>query len=114
MIQPGTVGRGGTNIRRALIRVPTSMTAYWRAGMFYNGSPGACRIVWPPSGMLAGGGVVYRHTCLAILLAKTIEQFTLLRLLAGHKASVSVGAAMGYATYSGILRRGRLYQDHPR
>ncbi len=62
--------------------VPTSMTHIWRAGCFYNGSWGRCRIVLSPSGDAGGGGVVYHHLS-GNILAQNIEQFTLLRFLQG-------------------------------
>lgn len=65
--------------------VPTSMTAYLAGGMFLQWllGPLSDRIGRRP--VMLAGVVWFIVTCLAILLAQNIEQFTLLRFLAGHK-----------------------------
>ena len=61
MIQPGMLP-WWNNIRRALIGVPTSMTAYLAGGMFFTMAAGAAvGSYWSPSGDAGGSGVVYRH-----------------------------------------------------
>lgn len=63
--------------------VPTSMTAYLAGGMFLQWllGPLSDRIGRRP--VMLAGVVWFIITCLAILLAQNIEQFTLLRFLQG-------------------------------
>ena len=75
--------------------VPTSMTAYLAGGMFLQGllGPLSDRIGRRP--VMLTGVVWFIVTCLATLLAQTIEQFTLLRFLQG--ISLCFIGAVGYA-----------------
>ncbi|MGU0016846.1 MdfA family multidrug efflux MFS transporter [Escherichia coli] len=93
MIQPGMLAVV-EQYQAGIDWVPTSMTAYLAGGMFYNGSWAAVGSYWSPSGD-AGGVVWFIITCLAILLAQNIEQFTLLRFLQG--ISLCFIGAVGYA-----------------
>ena len=75
--------------------VPTSMTAYLAGGMFLQWllEPLSDRIGRRP--VMLTGVVWFIVTCLATLLAQTIEQFTLLRFLQG--ISLCFIGAVGYA-----------------
>ncbi|STV76221.1 multidrug translocase MdfA [Klebsiella michiganensis] len=75
--------------------VPTSMTAYLAGGMFLQWllGPLSDRIGRRP--VMLTGVVWFIVTCLATLLAQTIEQFTLLRFLQG--ISLCFIGAVGYA-----------------
>lgn len=75
--------------------VPTSMTAYLASGMFLQWllGPLSDRIGRRP--VMLTGVVWFIVTCLATLLAQTIEQFTLLRFLQG--ISLCFIGAVGYA-----------------
>ncbi|MDR8247258.1 MFS transporter, partial [Acinetobacter baumannii] len=75
--------------------VPTSMTAYLAGGMFLQWLLGTLsdRIGRRP--VVLTGVVWFIVTCLATLLAQTIEQFTLLRFLQG--ISLCFIGAVGYA-----------------
>ena len=75
--------------------VPTSMTAYLAGGMFLQWllGPLSDRIGRRP--VMLTGVAYFVVTCLAILLAQTIEQFTLLRFLQG--VSLCFIGAVGYA-----------------
>lgn len=75
--------------------VPTSMTAYLAGGMFLQWllGPLSDRIGRRP--VMLAGVVWFIVTCLAILLAQNIEQFTLLRFLQG--ISLCFIGAVGYA-----------------
>jgi len=75
--------------------VPTSMTAYLAGGMFLQWllGPLSDRIGRRP--VMLTGVVWFIVTCLATLLAQSIEQFTLLRFLQG--ISLCFIGAVGYA-----------------
>lgn len=75
--------------------VPTSMTAYLAGGMFLQWllGPLSDRIGRRP--VMLAGVAYFVVMCLAILLAQTIEQFTLLRFLQG--VSLCFIGAVGYA-----------------
>lgn len=75
--------------------VPTSMTTYLAGGMFLQWllGPLSDRIGRRP--VMLTGVVWFIVTCLATLLAQTIEQFTLLRFLQG--ISLCFIGAVGYA-----------------
>ncbi|HCB3234176.1 MFS transporter [Citrobacter amalonaticus] len=96
MIQPGMLAVV-EQYQAGIDWVPTSMTAYLAGGMFLQWllGPLSDRIGRRPV-MLAGVGVVwFIVTCLATLLAQSIEQFTLLRFLQG--ISLCFIGAVGYA-----------------
>ncbi|MEA1064592.1 MFS transporter [Erwinia sp. HR93] len=75
--------------------VPTSMTAYLAGGMFLQWllGPLSDRIGRRP--VMLAGVIWFIVTCLAILLAQNIEQFTALRFLQG--VSLCFIGAVGYA-----------------
>lgn len=67
-----------------------------QAGCFTMAPGAVVGSYWSPSGDAGGCGVVwFIVTCLAILLAQNIEQFTLLRFLQG--ISLCFIGAVGYA-----------------
>lgn len=83
--------------------VPTSMTAYLAGGMFLQWllGPLSDRIGRRP--VMLTGVVWFIVTCLATLLAQTIEQFTLLRFLQGSACALLARWAM--RRYRSPLRR---------
>lgn len=76
--------------------VPTSMTAYLAGGVFLQWllGPLSDRVGRRP--VMLAGVIWFMLTCLAILLAKNIEQFILLRFLQG--VSLCFIGAVGYAS----------------
>jgi ribosomal 50S subunit-recycling heat shock protein len=93
MIQPGMLAVV-EQYNAGIEWVPTSMTAYLAGGMFLQWllGPLSDRIGRRP--VMLTGVVWFIVTCLAILLAQNIEQFTFLRFLQG----VSLWAARFYKT----------------
>lgn len=83
--------------------VPTSMTAYLAGGMFLQWllGPLSDRIGRRP--VMLTGVVWFIVTCLATLLAQTIEQFTLLRFCRASACALSVRLAM--RRYRSLLKR---------
>ena len=75
--------------------VPTSMTAYLAGGMFLQWLLGLLSDSIGRRPVMLTGVVWFIVTCLATLLAQTIEQFTLLRFLQG--ISLCFIGAVGYA-----------------
>ncbi|EPY9098981.1 MFS transporter [Shigella dysenteriae] len=94
MIQPGMLAVV-EQYQAGIDWVPTSMTAYLAGGMFLQWllGPLSDRIGRRP--VMLAGVVWFIITCLAILLAQNIEQFTLLRFLQG--ISLCFIGAVGYA-----------------
>ena len=94
MIQPGMLAVV-EEYRVGIEWVPTSMTAYLAGGMFLQWllGPLSDRIGRRP--VMLTGVVWFIVTCLATLLAQTIEQFTVLRFLQG--ISLCFIGAVGYA-----------------
>ena len=94
MIQPGMLAVV-EQYQAGIDWVPTSMTAYLAGGMFLQWllGPLSDRIGRRP--VMLAGVVWFIVTCLAILLAQNIEQFTLLRFLQG--ISLCFIGAVGYA-----------------
>jgi DHA1 family multidrug/chloramphenicol efflux transport protein-like MFS transporter len=94
MIQPGMLAVV-EQYQAGIEWVPTSMTAYLAGGMFLQWllGPLSDRIGRRP--VMLTGVVWFVVTCLATLLAQTIEQFTLLRFLQG--ISLCFIGAVGYA-----------------
>ena len=94
MIQPGMLAVV-EQYQAGIDWVPTSMTAYLAGGMFLQWllGPLSDRIGRRP--VMLTGVVWFIVTCLATLLAQTIEQFTLLRFLQG--ISLCFIGAVGYA-----------------
>ncbi|MGP3591086.1 MFS transporter [Vagococcus sp. WN89Y] len=94
MIQPGML-TVVEQFNAGIEWVPTSMTAYLAGGMFLQWllGPLSDRIGRRP--VMLAGVVWFTMTCLATLLAQTIEQFTLLRFLQG--ISLCFIGAVGYA-----------------
>ena len=94
MIQPGMLAVVA-QYNAGIEWVPTSMTAYLAGGMFLQWllGPLSDRIGRRP--VMLAGVVWFIVTCLAILLAQNIEQFTLLRFLQG--ISLCFIGAVGYA-----------------
>lgn len=94
MIQPGMLAVV-EQYQAVIDWVPTSMTAYLAGGMFLQWllGPLSDRIGRRP--VMLAGVVWFIITCLAILLAQNIEQFTLLRFLQG--ISLCFIGAVGYA-----------------
>ena len=94
MIQPGMLAVV-EQYQAGIDWVPTSMTAYLAGGMFLQWllGPLSDRIGRRP--VMLAGVVWFIVTCLAILLAQNIEQFTLLRFLLG--ISLCFIGAVGYA-----------------
>jgi len=94
MIQPGML-TVVAQFNAGIEWVPTSMTAYLAGGMFLQWllGPLSDRIGRRP--VMLAGVVWFIITCLATLLAQTIEQFTLLRFLQG--ISLCFIGAVGYA-----------------
>ncbi len=94
MIQPGML-EVVQNFNVGEEWVPTSMTAYLAGGMFLQWllGPLSDRIGRRP--VMLTGVIYFAVTCLAILLAQTIEQFTLMRFLQG--VSLCFIGAVGYA-----------------
>ncbi|XJJ06497.1 multidrug efflux MFS transporter MdfA [Escherichia coli] len=94
MIQPGML-TVVEQYQAGIDWVPTSMTAYLAGGMFLQWllGPLSDRIGRRP--VMLAGVVWFIITCLAILLAQNIEQFTLLRFLQG--ISLCFIGAVGYA-----------------
>lgn len=94
MIQPGML-TVVEQFNAGIEWVPTSMTAYLAGGMFLQWllGPLSDRIGRRP--VMLAGVVWFVVTCLATLLAQTIEQFTLLRFLQG--ISLCFIGAVGYA-----------------
>ena len=94
MIQPGMLAVV-EQYQAGIEWVPTSMTAYLAGGMFLQWllGPLSDRIGRRP--VMLTGVVWFVVTCLAALLAQTIEQFTLLRFLQG--ISLCFIGAVGYA-----------------
>ena len=109
MIQPGMLAVV-EQYQAVVDWVPTStMTAYLAGGMFLQWLLGPLSDSgWSPSGD-AGVWCVYHHLS-GNITGANIEQFTLLRFLAGHKPLFHWRC--GIRRNSGILRRGGLYQDH--
>ncbi|EKY3120109.1 MFS transporter [Cronobacter turicensis] len=94
MIQPGMLAVV-EQYQAGVEWVPTSMTAYLAGGMFLQWllGPLSDRIGRRP--VMLAGVVWFIVTCLATLLAQTIEQFTVLRFLQG--ISLCFIGAVGYA-----------------
>ncbi|EOY5417209.1 MFS transporter [Cronobacter turicensis] len=94
MIQPGMLAVV-QQYQAGVEWVPTSMTAYLAGGMFLQWllGPLSDRIGRRP--VMLAGVVWFIVTCLATLLAQTIEQFTVLRFLQG--ISLCFIGAVGYA-----------------
>ncbi|WP_338909368.1 MFS transporter (plasmid) [Escherichia coli] len=94
MIQPGMLAVV-EQYQAGIDWVPTSMTAYLAGGMFLQWllGPLSDRIGRRP--VMLAGVVWFIVTCLAILLAQNIQQFTLLRFLQG--ISLCFIGAVGYA-----------------
>ncbi|EPR9007823.1 MFS transporter [Cronobacter turicensis] len=94
MIQPGMLAVV-EQYQAGVEWVPTSMTAYLAGGMFLQWllGPLSDRIGRRP--VMLVGVVWFIVTCLATLLAQTIEQFTVLRFLQG--ISLCFIGAVGYA-----------------
>ena len=94
MIQPGMLAVVA-QYNAGIEWVPTSMTAYLAGGMFLQWllGPLSDRIGRRP--VMLTGVVWFIVTCLATLLAQSIEQFTLLRFLQG--VSLCFIGAVGYA-----------------
>lgn len=94
MIQPGMLAVV-EQYQAGIDWVPTSMTAYLAGGMFLQWllGPLSDRIGRRP--VMLAGVVWFIVTCLATLLAQSIEQFTLLRFLQG--ISLCFIGAVGYA-----------------
>ncbi len=94
MIQPGMLAVV-EQYNAGIEWVPTSMTAYLAGGMFLQWllGPLSDRIGRRP--VMLTGVVWFIVTCLAILLAQNIEQFTFLRFLQG--VSLCFIGAVGYA-----------------
>ncbi|ELY4300046.1 MFS transporter [Cronobacter turicensis] len=94
MIQPGMLAVV-EQYQAGVEWVPTSMTAYLAGGMFLQWllGPLSDRIGRRP--VMLAGVVWFIVTCLATLLAQTIEQFTVLRILQG--ISLCFIGAVGYA-----------------
>ncbi len=94
MIQPGMLAVV-EQYQAGIEWVPTSMTAYLAGGMFLQWllGPLSDRVGRRP--VMLVGVVWFIVTCLAILLAQNIEQFTVLRFLQG--ISLCFIGAVGYA-----------------
>ncbi|WP_165459833.1 MFS transporter [Atlantibacter sp.] len=94
MIQPGML-TVVAQYQAGIEWVPTSMTAYLAGGMFLQWllGPLSDRVGRRP--VMLWGVVWFIVTCLATLLAQTIEQFTVLRFLQG--ISLCFIGAVGYA-----------------
>ncbi|HBX11311.1 MAG TPA: multidrug transporter MdfA, partial [Leclercia adecarboxylata] len=94
MIQPGMLAVV-EQYNAGIEWVPTSMTAYLAGGMFLQWllGPLSDRIGRRP--VMLTGVVWFIVTCLATLLAQTIEQFMVLRFLQG--ISLCFIGAVGYA-----------------
>ncbi|ELY4674819.1 MFS transporter [Cronobacter turicensis] len=94
MIQPGMLAVV-EQYQAGVEWVPTSMTAYLAGGMFLQWllGPLSDRIGRRP--VMLAGVVWFIVTCLATLLAQTIEQFTVLRFFQG--ISLCFIGAVGYA-----------------
>ena len=86
------------------------MTAYLAGGMFLQWllGPLSDRIGRRP--VMLAGVVWFIVTCLAILLAQNIEQFTLLRFLQG--ISLCFIGAVGYAAIEESFEEAVMYQNH--
>ncbi len=94
MIQPGMLAVV-EQYQAGIDWVPTSMTAYLAGGCFTMAPGAAVGIVLVAIPVMLAGVVWFIITCLAILLAQNIEQFTLLRFLQG--ISLCFIGAVGYA-----------------
>jgi DHA1 family multidrug/chloramphenicol efflux transport protein-like MFS transporter len=94
MIQPGMLAVV-EQYQAGMEWVPTSMTAYLAGGMFLQWllGPLSDRIGRRP--VMLTGVIWFIFSCLAILLAQTIEQFTVIRFLQG--ISLCFIGAVGYA-----------------
>jgi DHA1 family multidrug/chloramphenicol efflux transport protein-like MFS transporter len=102
MIQPGMLAVV-EQYQAGIEWVPTSMTAYLAGGMFLQWllGPLSDRIGRRP--VMLTGVVWFVVTCLATLLAQTIEQFTLLRFLQGSACALLARSAM--RPFRNLLKR---------
>ncbi len=109
MIQPGMLAVV-EQYQAGIDWVPTSMTAYLAGGMFLQWllGPLSDRIGRRP--VMLAGVVWFIVTCLAILLAQNIEQFTLLRFLQG--ISLCFIGAVGYAAIQESFEEAVCIRDH--
>ncbi|VYU66464.1 MdfA family multidrug efflux MFS transporter [Metakosakonia massiliensis] len=94
MIQPGMLAVVD-QYQAGIEWVPTSMTAYLAGGMFLQWLLGPLSDRRGRRPVMLAGVVWFIVTCLATLLAQTIEQFTVLRFLQG--ISLCFIGAVGYA-----------------
>ena len=94
MIQPGMLAVVD-QYQAGIEWVPTSMTAYPAGGMFLQWLLGPLSDRRGRRPVMLAGVVWFIVTCLATLLAQTIEQFTVLRFLQG--ISLCFIGAVGYA-----------------